>query len=77
MKTIWIGRIPNIFGGSGISVASETKEAALAALRKEYAKRKLHSTFPPESTFEDHFEYFGGSVNMVNLDEAYNEDWSF
>ncbi|NDD55364.1 hypothetical protein EBZ39_16135 [bacterium] len=69
---IWIGEIPDIFGGCGISTASTTKEGAEKAMRKEWEKRMLHSTFPKHETFEEHLERFGGHVTEVALERAYN-----
>ena len=80
MKTksnhIWIGVIPGIFGGYGISVASETKEGAMKALRKRWNDWMPSSSFPEGSTFEQHFEDFGGQVKQVSLDRPYYDNFA-
>jgi hypothetical protein len=78
MKThIWIGVIPGIFG-YGISVASETKEGAMKALKKSW-KSFLDATtrqgFGQPATFKEHFESFGGHVTEVELDRAYYDNF--
>jgi hypothetical protein len=73
-KHIWIGVIPDIFG-YGISVASETKEGAMKALRKRWNDWMPGSSFPEGSTFDQHFEDFGGEVKQVSLDRPYFENF--
>lgn len=75
MKThIWIGVIPGIFG-YGISVASETRDGAMEALEKSWEKWMKASSFPSNSTFQEHFESFGGHVAEVELDRAYYDNF--
>lgn len=74
-KHIWIGMIPGIFG-YGISVASETSEGATQALKKRWAEWMPHSSFPQNSTFNQHFEEFGGHVKQVSLDKSYYDNFA-
>jgi hypothetical protein len=81
MKThIWIGVIPGIFG-YGISVASETRDGAMEALKNSWEKGMKASSwgraekFPSDSTFQQHFEGFGGHVSEVELGKAYYDNF--
>jgi hypothetical protein len=73
---LWVGQIPDIFGGYGISVASRTKEGAEHALRAEWARRMPSSSFPSEATFDEHFERFGGVIKWVAFDKPYHQGFA-
>jgi len=67
---IWVGIIPGIFG-YGISVASKTKAGAMKALKVSYQEWKSARQDEYITTFEESFEYWGGYVNKIQLDEDY------
>lgn len=73
-KTIFVGVIPDIFG-YGINVASDTKEGAMAGLRKAYADWKEAN---PDSTtsFKTSFEYWGGHIIEVELGKGYHDGFN-
>jgi hypothetical protein len=72
-KTIFIGVIPGIFG-YGISVAGESKEDCMKALKKCYAEWK--KGYPNEDTnFKGSFEDWGGRVEEIELGKGYFDDF--
>jgi len=69
---IWVGIIPSIFG-YGISVASKTKAGAMKALQVSYEEWKSVRQDEYVTTFQESFEYWGGYVNKIQLDEDYTD----
>jgi hypothetical protein len=73
-KTIWIGVIPGIFG-YGISVASDTRDNCLKAIKKSY--KEFKKSYPNKSiTFVKSFEDWGGRIYEIELDKTYFDDFS-
>ena len=70
-KTIFVGVIPDIFG-YGINVAAETREGAMAALRREYTNWKKALLQPSSTNFAESFNYYGGYVVEVELGKGYH-----
>jgi len=73
-KHIWMGIIPGIFG-YGISVASETEQGVMKALRKAYAEWKVARP-NQETNFESSFEEWGGHVFEVELNKSYFDSFN-
>jgi hypothetical protein len=74
MKYIWVGVIPDIFG-YGITVASLSRSGAFRALRKAYNQWKVHR--PNSYTcFATSYEDWGGRVEKIELDKAYNDNFA-
>jgi hypothetical protein len=83
-RTIFIGVIPGIFE-YGISVAEETEEACLKALKKRYRQwtKDESDTYgdmrdengKQMTRFEKAMEYWGGRVQEVELGKAYYDDF--
>lgn len=72
-KTIWIGVIPGIFG-YGISVAEESKEACMKALKKCYQEWK--EDYPdPTTNFKTSFENWGGRIEEIELGKGYYDNF--
>lgn len=71
---IYIGVIPAIFG-YGISVASDSKEGAMTALRSAYDGWK-EARPDSDTNFDSSFESWGGSVIKVELGKAYHDDFN-
>lgn len=71
---IYIGVIPGIFG-YGISVASDSKEGAMTALRSAYDRWK-EARPDSHTNFDSTFESFGGSVIKVELGKAYHNGFN-
>lgn len=74
MKHVYIGVIPGIFG-YGISVASDSKEEVMLALRKAYDDWKLVRP-NPETNFDSAFEDWGGRVEKVEFGKTYYDDFN-
>ena len=73
-KTLWVARIPGIFG-YGIAVVETTKARAIRALVKEYDAWKVAR--PDGSTcFETSFEYWGGYVTPVEVGKGYHDTFT-
>lgn len=74
MTHIYIGRIPGIFG-YGIVVASTSIIGAMDGMRKAYDDWKR--VLPDDSTtFESSYEYYGGHISKVILEQSYTEELS-
>jgi predicted RNase H-like HicB family nuclease len=79
-KTIWIGIIPDIFG-YGMSVAGETEEECLKALKRAYRdwskdRSDDYGDMRDENgrkltRFEKAMESWGGRVDEVELGKLY------
>lgn len=65
---VFVGIIPDIFG-YGLSVVSKRKAGAMKALRAAYESVKKARP-DPTTTFETSFEYFGGYVAKVKLNDV-------
>jgi len=74
-KTIWIGVIPDIFG-YGISVAEESEEACMKALKRAYREWKTGCYGNQATNFKDSFENWGGRVKEVELGKKYFDNFS-
>lgn len=73
-KTIWMGIIPGIFG-YGISVASESKEGAMTALRSAYDGWK-EARPGSDTNFDSSFESWGGHIFEVELNKSYFDSFN-
>jgi hypothetical protein len=70
-KTLWVARIPGIFG-YGIAVVETTQGRAIRALVKEYEAWKVAR--PDDSTcFKTSYEYWGGYVTQVEIGKGYHD----
>jgi hypothetical protein len=70
-KTLWVGRIPGIFG-VGIAVVETTHGRALIALSRAYDVWKVAR---PDGTtcFKTSYEYWGGYVTQIQLGQTYDD----
>lgn len=83
-KTIWIGVIPSIFG-YGMSVAAESEEECLKALKKDYrewAKGRSddYGDMRDENgrkltRFEKAMETWGGRIEEIELGKVYFDNF--
>tara|TARA_B100001939_G_scaffold252248_1_gene219148 strand:- start:1698 stop:1946 length:249 start_codon:yes stop_codon:yes gene_type:complete len=74
-KTIYVGQIPEINKGYGISVFANTKNNCIKKLKKafyEIRKNRKYSNLDEFYTFKGALDYFGGSVFQVDFDKTYN-----
>lgn len=84
-KTIWIGVIPSIFG-YGMSVAAESEEECLKALKKDYrdwskGRSDDYGDMRDENgkkltRFEKAMENWGGRIEEVELGKVYWDNFS-
>jgi len=84
MKTIWVGIIPDIFG-YGISVAEESEEKCLKALKKIYRDWvkgepdtygiMRHENGKAMTRFEKAMEHWGGRVEEIELGKCYYDNF--
>ena len=73
-KTLWVARIPGIFG-YGIAVVETTEVKAIRSLEKEYDEWKV--AYPDGSTcFKTSFEYWGGYVTEVEVGKGYYDTFT-
>jgi hypothetical protein len=74
MKTIWIGKLPEIFG-YGLMVAEETEVKCINALTKAYFDW-YGETYKPIRTFDESMEHWGGSIIEVELGKGYFDNFN-
>lgn len=72
-QTIWVGMIPEIFG-YGMTVIGNSEAECMKALRAEYKEWKKQRP-DPSTNFKKSFEYFGGSVQEIEIGKVYFEDF--
>lgn len=70
---LYKAEIPECFG-YGISVLCTTRAKALEILKRRY--NQLNNDYKSKRDFEDAYEYFGGYVCSIELDQPYNEGLS-
>jgi len=84
-KTIWVGIIPDIFG-YGMSVAAESEEECLKALKKDYrecvkGRSDDYGDMRDENgrkltRFEKAMENWGGRIEEIELGKVYWDNFS-
>ena len=65
---VWVGQIPGIFG-YGITVAECTETDCKKALKKHYLACKKSWGF--DKTFTEAMDYFGGTVQKIEMGKLY------
>jgi hypothetical protein len=67
-RTLFVGQIPNAFG-YGLMVAEDSEQSCIKALKNSYDKWKRIYNF--KKSFKEAFEYFGGSIQEIELGKVY------
>jgi hypothetical protein len=83
MKTIWIAKIPDIFG-YGLIVAEVSEDKAMKALKKDKAMKALKKAFyewrnsrGSTTTFKEALENWGGGAEEISIGKVYYDNFQY
>ena len=77
-KELWMAMMPAVFG-YGIAVISDSEEEAIKICRKKFDEHRVARGNERSRSMEDfleQFEYWGGHCAPIELNKAYNDNFS-
>jgi hypothetical protein len=74
MKTIWIAKIPDIFG-YGLIVAEVSEDKAMKALKKAFYEWR--NSRGSTTTFKEALENWGGGAEEISIGKVYYDNFQY